>query len=386
MSISSRYYLILAKGYPPSVGGLETYAALLAEGLGVKHRVDVLTFWDGETASKPVDTYAKVRRLKPSTNEPVSWLRMTLTLLSRLIKHDLPDVVVAVTWKVGLAYIPLKWLVRRPLLVIAHGAEITRHAHSKYLVFLMHIVFRLADRVIAISKFTSSVVCREIGVAPEQVTVVPNGIDVERFNPIDSTEAKRKLGLEDRMVLLTVSRLDARKGHDRMLLQLSDLWEHHPELEYCIVGDGPRRQQLEIMVKDLQLPDSIVRFVGQVPDDLLDLYYSAADVFVMLNLQTANNEDFEGFGFVFAEAGLFGKPCLGGDNAGVRDVIMHGKTGFLVDPDNAGAVRTFLERLCRDPDLRARLGANAREHVIANLTVSKMIAGVEGALHDLAST
>jgi len=383
MPRASKYLLILAKGYPPTVGGLEKYAGLLAEGLGVKHRVDVLTFRDSETASGTVDTNVKVKRLILSGIEPINWLRMTMTLLGWFVKRGLPDAVVAVTWKVGLAYIPVKWLVRRPLLVIAHGAEITRHAHSRNLVTLMRFVFRCTDRVVAISTFTSSILIRETGIAPDQVTIVPNGIDVECFNPIDAVEAKRILGLDNRMVLLTVSRLDARKGHDRVLRQLPALLKKHQDMIYCIVGDGPCRPQLEALVKELQLQDSVVHFAGRISNEMLDLYYSAADIFVMLNMLTANDEDFEGFGFVFAEAGLFGKPCLGGDNAGVRDVIIHGETGFLVDPDHSRNVQAYLKRLCDTPELRACLGANARKYVTANLTASHMIAGIENVLHEL---
>ena len=176
--------------------------------------------------------------------------------------------------------------------------------------------------------------------------------------PSDAGDAARRAhGLEGRRVLLTVARLVPRKGVDVTIRALALLAADHPELAYLVVGEGPQRAELEALARECCVADRVV-FTGRVPD--VAPFHHAADIFVMPNRQMDDGER-EGYGIVFADAGLAGKPVIAGRSGGATDAVVDGETGLLVDPTDPGAVATAIRRLLADPALAARMGEAGRE-------------------------
>ncbi|MAO66103.1 MAG: hypothetical protein CL666_14000 [Balneola sp.] len=375
--------LLLAKGYPPTIGGVENYSYYIAEGLGEKHKVEVLTFDESnDSPKKQLDKNVNVLRLNHSRKELLNGWNMLRAIKSKIAEFT-PDLIIATTWKVGLPYAFLKFKYQIPFVLVAHGAEITRHRSNTILMKLMRFVMAKTDLVITVSNFTKHIIQKYTTVSEKNVVTVPNGIDLNPVKPVEQNAARQELGIKsDWPVLLTVSRLDARKGHAKVLKLLPKLKERYSNLLYLIVGNGPEREELERLSDSLGLTDNDVKFAGFVADEELPFYYSACDIFVMLN-EMKSEEDFEGFGFVFAEAGAYGKPSIGGNNAGPKEVIDHQKTGFLVNPDSEREVFDSIQKLLDNEEERARMGKTARKKVFREFTLDVMVSNFENKLLQL---
>jgi len=192
------------------------------------------------------------------------------------------------------------------------------------------------------------------------VRVVNNGVDVTEFEDARPLETVGGVDVRDRNVLLTVSRLAPRKGHDVLIEALPSITEEHPDTVYLVAGDGGRRSELESLARRVGVEDHVV-FLGYVPDEDLPDLYATADLFVMPNRREGNSV--EGFGIVFLEANATGTPVVGGDSGGAPDAVADGVTGRLVDPYDADAVAEAVTELLSDRETLTRMGRNGYERV-----------------------
>ena len=152
-----------------------------------------------------------------------------------------------------------------PFGIFAHGEEFASYASSRELTWMARRVMRGAALFIANSRHTAALLERDWGVAAARLAVVSPGVDVEHFAPAPRDDAVRAtLGWENRLVVLTVGRLERRKGHDRMIEAVALLREEFPSLLYAIVGDGSERGDLEAAVQRAGL-SAYVRFHGVLP-------------------------------------------------------------------------------------------------------------------------
>ena len=206
-----------------------------------------------------------------------------------------------------------------------------------------------ADRVIGVSRCTCDRILA-LGVAPDKVALIYNGVEHERFLPGPADEAlQARHDLQGKRVILTVARLDARKGHDTVLRALPGVLRVIPNAVYLVVGDGAERRSLEDLVDSLGLRASVI-FVGQVSDTELGDYYRLCDVFVQPNCRMPDGDD-EGFGLVFLEAGACCVPVIGGRSGGVPEAVIDGQTGLLVDGNSSQETGDAIIRLLMDRQL-----------------------------------
>jgi glycosyltransferase involved in cell wall biosynthesis len=152
-------------------------------------------------------------------------------------------------------------------------------------------------------------------------------------------------------VLLTVSRLVDRKGHDRVLRLLARLDRQLPRYRYYVIGDGPHRAVLKRLAHQLGLSERVV-FTGNVPTEQLGAYFHHADLFVMLS-QPAR-AGFEGFGLTYIEAGLSGTAAIGSAHDGAREAVQHDVTGWILHTEPEERAARELLALVRDADRRRR--------------------------------
>jgi phosphatidylinositol alpha-1,6-mannosyltransferase len=135
-----------------------------------------------------------------------------------------------------------------------------------------------------------------------------------------------------------------------------------PQAVYLIIGSGPSQKILEDLVNQNGLRDQ-VKFLGAVPQHDLSAYYYLCHVLAMPNRQLENG-DVEGFGTVFLEANLFGKPVIGGRSGGAPEAIINGKTGLLVSPTSVDEITAALIKILSDPAYGERLGMQGLERVV----------------------
>jgi phosphatidyl-myo-inositol dimannoside synthase len=255
----------------------------------------------------------------------------------------------------------LRKIARIPYCVYAHGEEIGTALSSRQLTLLMRRAYGAADRIIANSRNTQALLSR-IGVPETRIVLIPPGVDIRRFTPADSEESRRRLGLQGQRILLTVGRLQRRKGQDMVIRAMPALRASIPNLRYVIVGSGEEEAHLRSLALQLGV-GTCVSFVGAAPDRDLPDYYRACDVFVLPNREEAN-QDIEGFGIVFLEANACGKPVVGGRSGGTSDAVLDGVTGLLVDGESPSALTLALRSLLQDEQRAAALGTEGRRRVV----------------------
>jgi len=148
-----------------------------------------------------------------------------------------------------------------------------------------------------------------------------------------------------------------RKGIDLVLRCIPDLRIKNPNLNYLVAGVGPEKDRLHKIARELAIAEH-VHFLGQTDDLTKWALYEMCDLFVMPN-RLLDDTEWEGFGIVFMEAALSGKPAIGGKNGGVPEAIEDGVTGLLVDPEDIGALNTAIGSLLDNSELRQTMGARA---------------------------
>jgi len=205
--------------------------------------------------------------------------------------------------------------------------------------------------LIAASESTRAEFIGHYSVAPERIAVVPLGIDTEHYRPRDSGALRKRLGLENKRVILYVGFSTPRKGVEYLARALAAL---EPDSSLLLVGKwepGYRDKFLH------ELPPALrgrVLTVGYVPDEELPNYYSLADVFVFPSL-------LEGFGLPPIEAMACGAPVIAARTSSLPEVI--GDAGILVPVMDAEALASALKRVLGDEGLRRVLAARGIERV-----------------------
>ncbi|HZN53296.1 MAG TPA: glycosyltransferase [Methylomirabilota bacterium] len=211
-----------------------------------------------------------------------------------------------------------------------------------------------ADRIVAANVVERAELLRDYGAHASRIATIPCGVDTDLFTPGDRAEARRRLGLDDRPVLLWVGRIAPIKGLDTLLDTVARLREAGRDMRLLVVGgeaDEPtngHETSLRRRIAALGLGES-VRFVGPQPQSVLPLYYAAADVTVLPSY-------YESFGMVALEAMACGSPVIASRVGGLVTTVRDGVTGFLVPDGDVEALAERIETLVGDPELRWRLG------------------------------
>lgn len=235
---------------------------------------------------------------------------------------------------------------------------------------------RLASRVIANAKAVAEYAIEREGCDPGKVLVIPNGVDSERFRPMDEATAmatRRALGiLPPTKVVGTVTRLRSRKGLDTLAEAITAIAKAVPEARAVVVGDVPP-QSLEPAMRRAGVGGRVI-FTG-VRRDLPELL-SALDVFLLAST------DGEGMPNVVLEAMACGKPVVVTDVGGSREVVPE-SGGVVVEPGDAQAMASSVLALFGDPERARRMGESAREEVLKRFSIPAMARATESVYLEL---
>lgn len=232
------------------------------------------------------------------------------------------------------------------------------------------------EEIIVLSQFTQDKLREVYQVDHEQVSIVPGGIDLVKFQPaVDKQQIRRKLNLpDDKVILFTVRNLVPRMGLENLIKALKIVVEEAPDVHLVIGGQGPLKQDLKILAKNLGL-DDCVSFTGFIPEPLLPDYYRMADLFVL------PTRELEGFGLVTLEAMASGIPVLGTPVGGTKEIIGKFDPNYLfgnTDPDSMAVLITQNYRLIKEyPQKWQDISDNCRKFIGSNYSWEKNIDALE---------
>lgn len=265
----------------------------------------------------------------------------------------------------------MKKLFGIPYFVYVYGSETYRFGKNKFLLKLIKKFLLEADSIIPNSQFTMEEFLA-LDIPKEKFKIITPGVDTEKFQPKNpDEELTKKHNLQNKKVLLTVARLDERKGHDKVIEAIAKIKENIPNIIYLIVGKGREKARLEELAKEFKVEDKVI-FCGYVSDEDLPKYYNLCDIFILPNRQTSLDEtlqgDYEGFGIVFLEASACGKPVIAGDFGGIRDAVENHKSGFIIDGNSTDEISTTVIKILNDHNLSTSLGNFGRQRAIDHYT------------------
>jgi len=251
------------------------------------------------------------------------------------------------------------------MVLYVHGEEVTTRFDAGSFGNRRAFHLRAADAVVAVSRFTRRVLVDDIGLPPERVSLIENGVDTQRFTPgPDDIRFRRRFGLVGKRIVVTVGRLVARKGFDQTIRAWPQIFAAHPDSHLLIIGDGPQRAELEALIKASGVAHSIT-LAGALDDfDLLAAYRSAT-LFAMPN-RTMPDGDTEGFGLTFLEANACGRAVVGGRAGGAVEAVQEGVSGLLVNGERVDEIAAAILSILGDDAFRARLEAGALAHAQAH--------------------
>lgn len=364
--------LHLGKYYAPVSGGIETVLETLCRGEGrVADTRALVANRSHRTVHEVVDGVRVTRVGSLATVGAVSVAPTLAYWLARaradvLVLHE-PNPMALVAY----------WLARPAIpLVVWYHSEVIR-PRWRYRLFyepLLEFVLRRARRIVVASP--PMLEAPALGAHRDRCVVVPFGLNADRYaaSPAVTARAGRLRAESAAPILLFVGRLVRYKGLDILLRALPGL-----EVRTVIAGDGPLRGPLDLMARQLGL-EGRVRFAGRVSDEELLAWYHACDMLVLPSVSRQ-----EAFGMVQLEAMLCGRPVVSTDlRTGVPWVNQHEQTGLVVRTGDVASLRGAIDRLIRDPELRARLGDAGRARVLAMFTADRMCGATVSLYRDVA--
>lgn len=252
-----------------------------------------------------------------------------------------------------------------------------RNRGTKFIV-TRHVLFQLnrlhrhtlarAHRVIAVSAAVARELRAQKILNEKQIAVIPNGVDVERFNraraEFDRARYLRSIGLpEDCLLVGSIGELRTLKRHDDFIRAAALL----PDAHFVLAGEGEMRKPLEKLVAELGLKERF-HFLGWL--DEAEKLFCALDVFVSAS-------ETESFGLVIAEAMAAGTAVVATETEGAKEVIDDGRTGVLVPIGDVARIAKSVNILLADPEKRRSLATQSVQSVAQNFSLTRMVDEIE---------
>jgi len=355
-------HLLVTNDFPPKIGGIQSLLWEWWRRLPPDRFAVMTSPYAGAAQFDSVQPY-RIERTSEPVLLPHPWMVRRIDRLAREFGADLVVLDPAVPLGLVGPYLEM------PYDVVLHGAEVTVPGRLPGSRQALGNVLRQARHVISAGDYAA----REAERAAERslpVTVVPPGVDVERFHPLGDDErsaARTSFGLPpDAELVVSISRLVPRKGFDVAIEAVGRLASSRPDLLLAISGGGRDERRLRRLAAERKAP---VRFLGRVANDRLPSLYACADVFTMVCRSRWGGLEQEGFGIVFVEAAACGVPQVAGDSGGAAEAVDDGVTGVVVrHPDDPDEVAAALEALLADPARRADMGQASRKRALAEFS------------------
>ena len=368
---------MLSEVFPPRVGGSgrwlwDTYS---------RQRLDRVVVaagnWPGadefdsksgvETVRLPI-VFPDWSPLRPAI--AMKYLRASQEVYSLVKRNHCEEIHVCRAMPEGLIAYLVKARTGIPYTCYVHGEEINLVHTSRILSRLSRVVYNNARQYIVNSSNSGKVLQSTFNVAPEKVAVLHPGVNTLHFRPLKLGETDKRsfFNWQDRTVLLSIGRLQKRKGHDIMIQALPAIRNAVPNILFAIVGEGEEKETLHALVRQNEVEEQVA-FLGSISDDELPDLYRSCDLFTLPNRVVGG--DFEGFGIVLLEAQACGKAILVGKSGGVGETFVDGKTGLSADCTNPSSLAEAVCSMLHDRSRLEQMGRAAREWVVEQFDIEE---------------
>ena len=342
-------HLIVTRSFPPELGGMQSLMWGLARELSKNFMIKV--FADHFENHKDFDEQASF------SIERVGGIKMLrkyrkAQLINEFIKENKIERIIADHWK-SLELIKSN----KKKYCLIHSKEIN-HPKGTSLNKRVLNVLNNVEKVIANSEFTKNLAI-DCGVNQNKIIVINPGID-----PADELDKKSLDKVESLLKvktprLITVSRFDKRKNHEKIVMALRNLKQIYPDIVYICVGYGDEEKNVKKLVKELDL-EAQVMFFSNISNELKNALIAKSNIFVMPSV--IHKKSVEGFGIAYVEAAKYGIPSIGGKDGGAADAIEHEKTGLICDGNSLDDIYSSINSMLENKKY-LEYGKNAKDNV-----------------------
>ena len=352
-------HLIVTRSFPPEMGGMQNLMWGLANSISKYNLIKV--FADYQENHKEFDEKVSfsIERIKGA--KLIRKYRKAY-LINEFIKENKNiEWIIADHWK-SLELIKSD----KKKICLIHSKEINHDKGSRLNNRVLNILNNI-DYVVSNSEYTKNLAIKN-GVKSEKIIVINPGV-----YPIKSID-KKILTEVDKLLknknprLITVSRFDKRKNHEKIIMALRNVKQIYPNIIYTCIGYGEEEDNIKKLVKELNLEEQVL-FLKNISEDLKNALVSKSDLFVMPSI--IHKKSVEGFGIAYVEAAQYGIPSIGGRDGGAVDAIIHDKTGIIVDGNNLDDIYSSIVNLLAENKF-IKFGKAAKENS-ANFHWDKII-------------
>ena len=365
-------YIILTQCFPSRFGGIESLVSNLALNLGKKNNTIVFADQHHILRDSIYDNQHKdLISIRRFGGIKFFRRRKKIKELKLFIQSQKIECVIADTWKSIELCIEDLNANNIPVICLAHGNELfSNNAHKTERISS---ILNKTSIIIANSNFTADLVKQLVGKKEKIKVVYPGAIDLRSIEPDTSIQIKGKPNL------LTLSRLEKRKGHIFILQAVKRLKKQFPNINYIIAGEGSEKNTLQQFVKKNDLNNN-VSFVGIVNNQQKRQLFEHSTLMVMPTLDERQNRSIEGFGIAYLEAAFFGIPSVASKVGGTPEAVLHENTGIIIDSHSQ--LFEALNDLLVDNNKLINLGDNAKKRAEKLFTWDKVVNNYLSALEN----
>ena len=340
-------YLIVTRAFPPELGGMQSLMWGLTKEMSKNFMIKV--FADYQENHKEFDKNVNFSIERVGGIKFLRKIRKA-QLINEFLKKNKVQGVIADHWK-SLELINTD----KKKYCLIHGKEIN-HPKGSSLNKRVIKVLNNVEKVIANSEYTKNLAINN-EVNKEKLIVINPGVDPVKELNKKSLEKVESLLKTKSPRLITVSRFDKRKNHEKIVMALRNLKQIYPDIVYICIGYGDEEEKIKNLVKEIDLGSQVL-FFKDISDDLKNSLIAKSDIFVMPSI--IHKTSVEGFGIAYVEAAQYGVPSLGGKDGGASDAISHDKTGLICDGNNLDDIYSSLNSMIKNKKYHV-FGKNAKE-------------------------
>ena len=342
-------HLIVTRSFPPEMGGMQSLMWGLANSISKYNLIKV--FADYHKNHKEFDEKVSfsIERIKGA--KLIRKYRKAY-LVNEFIKENKKiECIIADHWK-SLELIKSN----KKKICLIHSKEINHNKGSRLNNRVLKVLNNV-DYIVSNSKYTKNLAI-ENGVKSEKIIVINPGVYPIKLIEKKSLLEANKLLKNKNPRLITVSRFDKRKNHEKVIMALRNLKQIYPNIIYTCVGYGEEEDNIKKLVNELKLEEQVL-FLKDISQDLKNALVTKSNLFVMPSI--IYKRSVEGFGIAYVEAAQCGIPSIGGKDGGASDAIIDKETGIFCDGNNLEEIYSTIDLVLKNNSYK-ELGNKAKEY------------------------
>lgn len=361
--------LLITTDFPPDFGGVANYWANLSTEIAQKvgeSNYFVLAPENEKSDLFDVQQNYIIFRKKLLGGFWPKWRPIIFHALKIIKQKKINHVFVTQILPVGTIALILMVFCKITYSVSVHGLDLAWTQKSTRKKFLTKLILKYASQIIVNSKFTLEKIKNiDFNLLTKAVIIYPCP-NYQQTENINCQEFLQKNEWQNKKIILSVGRLVERKGFDLMIKAMPKVLAEVPDAIYLIYGKGQDENRLRDLINKNSLQDKVFLITDE-NKEVISNYFANCQIFVM-PCRELKNGDVEGFGIVYLEANLFGKPTIAGNSGGASEAVIDGQTGLVISPNDENALAEKVIFLLQNADLAKKMGEAGRQRVLQEFT------------------